>query len=485
MKENSGKRCCIPQCQRQCPLQWWHRQEAFPGCRVKVGLLQLQSKPESSSRPTRGQTQPQESWDTPAGLCLPGPAGENPSPCTFTAPAWTQPWCPCSSFSAKPSPPPAFAAAALHRGTAPPLRQLLWTRACQRAKGLFCLLCSLGWAAKQGSWNTVSVPSDLAAMLCHCPAPPQPGGEVTSLGMGTGLGDALLITRTGLASEHGPRDIPAAFAASACPGGTASCHPLPWEHSCASQPCLFNLESQWLCSLSSGSSGCGCSGNSPKHCWQPSPGPVPGAAGLSSLHTGQKLLLLCQPCLPHGHPSDTVPPQAGTQRERESPPSAVDTTCPLQSPLTAKPSAVPNPKTTAEVSPPSSWNQAWKLRGCRVITFSAKERTLPQGAGGWGRPAVAAEPGQPWEGTGAVPPPLARDRASAWDVLMPCALGVIQEQRWERGPPHDSTVTVVSRLAYAELRDNSDTAVAKALPGKGSDLSSRAEQGPPTSHAMH
>lgn len=85
---------------------------------------------------------------------------------------------------------------------------------------------------------------------------------------------------------------------------------------CVYQPRLFNLGSQWLCSLSSGSLGCGCSGNSPKHCWEPSPGPISGAAGLSSLQPGQKLLILCQPCLPHGHCSDTVSPQVGTQRER-------------------------------------------------------------------------------------------------------------------------------------------------------------------------
>lgn len=230
MKENPGRRCCIPQCQRQCPLQWWHRQEVFPSYGVKVGLLQLQSIPKSSSRPSRGQTQPLESWDTPAGLCLPGPAGENLSLCVLTAPAWTQPLCPCTNLSAK-----SVISSSSHnlccfspaQGHSSPSEAVsLDTGLPTEQRG--CSACSGLWAGQpsRDSWNTMSVPLDLAATLCHCPAPPQPGGELNSLGMRMGLGDALLPTRMGLASEHGP----AAFAASACPGGRASCHPLPWEH---------------------------------------------------------------------------------------------------------------------------------------------------------------------------------------------------------------------------------------------------------------
>lgn len=75
---------------RQCPLQW-DRQEIFPGYRVKVGLLQLQSTPKSSSRPARGQTHSLESWETPAGLSLPYPAGEQLSPHVLATPACLHP----------------------------------------------------------------------------------------------------------------------------------------------------------------------------------------------------------------------------------------------------------------------------------------------------------------------------------------------------------------------------------------------------------
>lgn len=44
--------------------------------------------------------------------------------------------------------------------------------------------------------------------------------------------------------------------------------------------------------------------------------------------------------------------------------------------------------------------------------------------------------------------------------------------------PDSMPVTVVSGLAYAEVRDKRHSAVAKALPGKGSGLSSQAEPTP-------
>lgn len=212
----------------------------FFQARVKLGLLQLQSIAKSSSRPTRGQTQTLKSWDTPAELCLPGPAGENPSLCILTAPAWAQPGCPCSSLCKashlhlQPQPlllRPCPGAQLLHGGSS----SGHWLA--QGAKGLFYLLWSLGSAAKQGFLEH-SAPSDLAAMLGHCPAPPQPGGEVTSLSIRMSLGDALLPTRMELTSGHGPGDIPAAFAAPACPGGTASCHPLPRGHVCIPAPLI-------------------------------------------------------------------------------------------------------------------------------------------------------------------------------------------------------------------------------------------------------
>lgn len=61
-----------------------------------------------------------------------------------------------------------------------------------------------------------------------------------------------------------------------------------------------------------------------------------------------------------------------------------------------------------------------------------------------------------------------------------------------KGTPDSMPVTVVSGLAYAEVRDSSHSAVAKALPAwqrlwavLQSRASLRAEQGAPTVHSMH
>lgn len=143
----------------------------------------------------------------------------------------------------------------------------------------------------------------------------------------------------------------------------------------------------------------------------------------SAASTGQKLLILCQPCLPRGYLSDTVPPQAGTHRDRE-PPSAGDTTSPLQPPLTANPPAVPNLKTTAQVSPPSSWKQAWKLRGCRVITFSAELRTLYRKAqGDGGAPARDGRGAGRGQGLGSRDTASGKGQSLSRGLLVPCAPG--------------------------------------------------------------
>lgn len=68
--------------------------------------------------------------------------------------------------------------------------------------------------------------------------------------------------------------------------------------------------------------------------------------GSATSHTGQKkLLITCQRCPPHGHPSDTVPPQVRTHREL-----AFNWGCQISPlvPPTGKPPSVPDAKTTAE-----------------------------------------------------------------------------------------------------------------------------------------
>lgn len=68
--------------------------------------------------------------------------------------------------------------------------------------------------------------------------------------------------------------------------------------------------------------------------------------GSAVSHTGhKKLLIMCQYCPPCGHPGDTVTPQVRTERE-----AAFSWGCQISPlvPLTVKPSAVPDPKTTAE-----------------------------------------------------------------------------------------------------------------------------------------
>lgn len=68
--------------------------------------------------------------------------------------------------------------------------------------------------------------------------------------------------------------------------------------------------------------------------------------GSAASHTGEKKLLITfRRCPPRGHPSATVPPQARTGRE-----PAFSWGCQISPPVppTVKPSAVPDPKTTAE-----------------------------------------------------------------------------------------------------------------------------------------
>lgn len=181
-------------------------------------------------------------------MCLPGPAGENPSLCILTAPAWAQPGCPCSSLCKashlhlQPQPlllRPCPGAQLLHGGSS----SGHWLA--QGAKGLFYLLWSLGSAAKQGFLER-SAPSDLAAMLGHCPAPPQPGGEVTSLSIRMSLGDALLPTRIGTDLWAWTRRHPSSF-----------CSPcMSWWHSELSPPATGTCVYTSPAYLTSGPSGC-------------------------------------------------------------------------------------------------------------------------------------------------------------------------------------------------------------------------------------
>lgn len=182
--------------------------------------------------------------------------------------------------------------------------------------------------------------------------------------------------------------------------------------------------------------GCGCSGNSPKHCWELSPGPVPGAAGLSSLHTGQKLLILCQHCLPHG--SDTVPPQVGTQRE--SPPSAGDTRSPLQVLPGSEAFSCAKPKDNCRrFLHPAAGTRPGNSGAAESSHFprSSERYRKAQGDGDALLAGMAAELGWPglggdW-GCAAKPLPLARGRASARGMLMPCAPGGSSRSRDGKG----------------------------------------------------
>lgn len=223
--------------------------------------------------------------------------------------------------------------------------------------------------------------------------------------MRMGLGDALLPTRMGLTSEHGTGDIPAACA---CAGGTLSCHPLPWGHVYTSPAyltsgpsgCAPSARGVWaVAAVETAQSTAGSQGQAPSL--------VPQGSAAS---TGDRNCSSCaSPALP-------MSPQVGTQIER----ALLQLGKPhLPSCL---PSAVPNLKTTAEVSPPSSWKQAWKFRGCRVITFSAKQRNATARRREMGEPGVAAELGGD-RGSAAKSPPLARGKASEWDCSYPCAPG--------------------------------------------------------------
>lgn len=84
---------------------------------------------------------------------------------------------------------------------------------------------------------------------------------------------------------------------------------------------------------------------SPERRREPNPGPIPGAAGLGSLPCRWISCSLCaSPAFCVVAPCHCAT-AAGTQRET---PSAGDARAPVRSPPTAKPLAVPDPKTTAE-----------------------------------------------------------------------------------------------------------------------------------------
>lgn len=84
---------------------------------------------------------------------------------------------------------------------------------------------------------------------------------------------------------------------------------------------------------------------SPERCREPNPGPIPGAAGLSSLPCRWISCSLCASpafCV--------VTPVPLCHRSGDAEGDAVSWGCraPVRSPPTAKPLAVPDPKTTAE-----------------------------------------------------------------------------------------------------------------------------------------
>lgn len=133
-----------------------------------------------------------------------------------------------------------------------------------------------------------------------------------------------------------------------------------------------------------GALGCACGGKQPEALpgakTRPRPRrrgaqqpPVPGGRSCSL-----RALLVATP----------VPSCHRRRGRRESSLSAGDARAPGRSPRQRSLPLFQTQKQLQKVSPPSSWKQAWKLRGCRVITFSVKQQRLPQGAGGWGTPST-------------------------------------------------------------------------------------------------
>lgn len=200
--------------------------------------------------------------------------------------------------------------------------------------------------------------------------------------------------------------------------------------------------------------------------------------GSAASHTGQKkLLITSQHCPPCSHPTDTVPPQARTEKE-----PAFSWGCQISPlvPLTVKPLVVPDPKTTAEGFSTQQLEPGLETQGLpshHIFREAAKATTRSRGMGdalptmnarklcwpelGWDQGVCEAEP---------LPP--ARGEPQAGRLLLPQApVGSSSlEQRWERGP-----LTACPSLwcqVLLMLRDSSHSAVAKALSGKGSRQSS-------------